>query len=29
MRGLVKEHAERRAALSSTDDMLPPQSGDS
>jgi hypothetical protein len=29
MRGLVKEHAERRAALSSTDDMLPPLSGDS
>jgi hypothetical protein len=28
MRGLVKQHAARRAALSSTDDKLPPQSGD-
>jgi hypothetical protein len=28
MRGLVKQHATRRAALSSTDDKSPPQSGD-
>ena len=28
MRGLVKQHAARRAALASTDDKSPPQSGD-
>jgi hypothetical protein len=28
MRGLVKQHATRRAALSATDHKSPPQSGD-